>query len=241
MQTKQIEDIKKVLSGLGFSESSYNVSIFNHDKIQEKYGEINLLQVPLKNSSGTDLLVFPGYSFNSFTTMFTKLVEGMKFFENKFRCLYMINFGDKVKADSKEVGKGLPESEAFILNDNFKEELVKVLDKCMRSPEVNLTNFTVLGKSAGGGVSVFFAGINKEVKRLLFCCPGITNKGTPLAGRPELEIDIGWNIDDDNIEYNINKDIMEQLTKQGNKAKFHGYQSGGHELNVQFLEDVFSK
>jgi len=240
MQSKQIEEIKTVLNGLGFSESSYKVSMFNHDKILEKYGEINLLQIPLKNSSGTDLLVIPGYSFNSFTTMFTKMVEGMKFFENKFRNLYMINFGYKIKADSKEVGKGLPQEETFKLNDDFREDLAKILDKCIRSPEVNLTNFTLLGKSAGAGVSVFLAGMNKEVKRFLFCCPGITNRGTPLANRPELEIDIGWNVDDDDIEYNVNKEIMEQLTKQGNKAKFHGYQSGGHELNVQFLEDMFT-
>jgi hypothetical protein len=45
--------------------------------------------------------------------------------------------------------------------------------------------------------------MNKEVKRFLFCCPGITNRGTPLANRPELEIDLGWNVDDDDIEYNV--------------------------------------
>ena len=235
----QMDNIKKVMTDMGIPESMYKVSMFSHPKIEEKYGEINLVQIPLKNPSGTDLFVIPGYSFRSFTSMFGKMKEGMKYFESKYRNLYMINFGDKVKKDTTTMlSEGMTEEESYVKQDFYREDLAKTLDKCIRNPELNLTNFTLVGKSAGGGVSIFLAGMNKEVKKLLFCCPGITNRGTPLAARPELEIHMGWNIDDDTVEYNINKEIMEQLTKQGNTVRFHGYQKGGHEINSLFIEDV---
>jgi hypothetical protein len=236
--SKQMQSIKDLMLSLKVNESDYTLSMFSNDKVEGKYGEINLLKMPLKNESGMDLFVIPGYSFKSFTTMLTKLVEGMPFIENKYRNLYMINWGDKVKALSQSVTDGVPEERKYIVNDEFREQLATLIDKFTRSPDMNLHNFTLLGKSAGGGVSFFLAGLNPEVKVLMVCCPGITNRGSVVAGRPELEIHLAWSKDDDVIPYSIHEEIVRQLENQGNHVIFHSYEDGGHELNVKFLEET---
>ena len=233
-----MQAIKDLMSSLKVNESNYKISMFSNEKVEEKYGEINLLKMPLKNEEGMDLFVIPGYSFKSFTTMFTKLIEGMPFIENKYRNLYMINWGDKVKALSQSILVDVPEERKYIVNDEFREQLATLIDKFTRSPDMNLHNFTLLGKSAGGGVSFFLAGLNPEVKVLMVCCPGITNRGSVVVGRPELEIHLAWNKDDDVIPYSVHEEIVRQLNNQGNQVVFYSYEDGGHELNVKFLEET---
>jgi hypothetical protein len=70
--SKQMQSIKDLLSSLKVNESNYKISMFSNEKVEEKYGEIDLLKMPLKNKDGMDLLVIPGLSFKSFTTMLTK-------------------------------------------------------------------------------------------------------------------------------------------------------------------------
>lgn len=233
-----MQSIKDLLSSLKVNESNYKISMFSNEKVEEKYGEIDLLKMPLKNKNGMDLLVIPGLSFKSFTTMLTKLVEGMPFIENKYRNMYMINWGDKVKALSKSVTEDVPKEKKNLIEDEFKSELANLIDKFIRSPDMNLHNFTLLGKSAGGGVSFFLAGMNPEVKVLMVCCPGITNRGSVVVDRPELEIHLAWNKDDDVIPYSVHEEIVRQLERQNNHVIFHSYEDGGHELNVKFLEET---
>lgn len=233
-----MQSIKDLLISLKINESSYTLNMFSNEKVEEKYGEINLLKITLNNKKGMDLFVIPGFSFKSFTTMLTKLVEGMPFIENKYRNLYMINWGDKIKALSQTVTEGVTEERKYIIQDEFREQLATLINKFTRSPDLDLHNFTLLGKSAGGGVSFYLAGMNPEVKIFMVCCPGITNRGSVVANRPELEIHLAWNKDDDTIPYSIHEEIIEQLEGQGNKVMFHEYEKGGHELNVKFLEDL---
>ena len=236
--SNQMQAIKDLMLSLKINESNYKISMFSNEKVEDKYGEINLLKMPLKNKDGMDLLVIPGLSFKSFTTMLTKLVEGMPFIENKYRNLYMINWGDKLKALSQSVLEGVPKERNYIVQDEFREQLAALIDKFTRSPDMNLRNFTLLGKSAGGGVSFFLAGLNPEVKVFMVCCPGITNRGSVVAVRPELEIHLAWNKDDDIIPYSVHEEIITQLESQGNQVMYHEYEKGGHELNVKFLEET---
>jgi len=236
--SKQMQAIKDLLTSLKFDESKYNIAMFSSPQLEEQYGEINLLKISLNNKEGMDLLVIPGYSFRSFSTMLTTIIDGMSFIENKYKNIYMINWGEKVKTFSQTVGEGLPNDQKFIKQDEYREKLALVVDKLIRSRDLTLQNFTILAKSAGGGVSFFLAGINPEVKVFLVCCPGITNRGTVLASRKDLVIHLAWNKDDDFIDYKIHAEIMHQLQSQGNTVTFHSYEKGGHELNVKFLEDT---
>ncbi len=236
MSSSQMDNIKKLFDSLSIDSSKYEISMFSHPKLEDKYGEINLVKLKL-NDEGSDLFVIPGYSFKSFTTMFGQLHKGMEYL-SKYRNLYMINWGDTIKALSQKVSDGMSQEKAYIVNDDFRAELASLVDKLIRSPDLNLKGFTLLGKSAGGGVSIFLAGLNPDVKKLLLCCPGITNRGTPLASRPELEIHLAWNKDDDVIDFAIHDEIVKQLNEQGNRLLFHSYETGGHELNVEFLKET---
>jgi len=236
--SKQMQAIKDHLTTLKVDYTKYNIAMFSSPQLEEQYGEINLLKISLNNKEGMDLLVIPGYSFRSFADMLTKLIEGMKFIENKYKNIYMINWGDKVKALSQTVLDGIHEDQKFIKQDEFRGKLADIVDKLIRSPDMNIYNFTLLGKSAGGGVSFYLAGINPEVKVFMVCCPGITNRGAVVANRLDLKIHLMWNKDDDVIPYSIHEQIMTQLQGQGNDVTFYSYDDGGHELNVKFLEDT---
>lgn len=237
----QMEEIKKTVEALGIPEKyEYSISRFSHPKIDEKYGEMNLLTIKLKNPDGHPLLMIPGYSFNSFKTMLEKLFEAISSVENKYSVLYAVNWGETIKAITKDLGTGLPDAEKFVKQDEFREEIAYVLDKCIRSPELDLKNFTVLSKSAGGGVSFFLAGINPEIKTLLVCCPGSNSRGKAVADRKELVIKLAWNKDDNILPFEMYTEFMKQLESQGNNVKFFEYPTGEHELNPNFLRDVES-
>jgi hypothetical protein len=233
--SKQTKEIEEHLTTLKVSK--YKIDMFKSPKLEDKYGEINLLKVAL-NDDGMDLLLIPGYGINSYKTMLTKIYEGMKFIKNKYRNIYMINWGEKVKALSKSISEGLQGDEKYNKEDEFKEEVAKILDKLIRSSDMNLRNFTVLGKSAGGGIAFFLAGINSEVKVLMACCPGIHNNGTVVANRLDLKIYLMRNDDDNEIPLNKHEKLIIQLQNQGNNITRYNYKDGGHELNVKFLEDT---
>jgi len=236
--SKQMQAIKDLLTTLKVNDTKYNIAMFSSPQLEDQYGEINLLKISLDNKDGMDLLVIPGYSFKSFTTMLTKLIDGMKFIENKYKNIYMINWGDTVKALSQSILVDVPIDQNFIKQDEFRGKLAEVVDKLIRSPDMTLHNFTLLGKSAGGGVSFYLAGINTEVKVLMACCPGITNRGAVVANRLDMKIHLMWNKDDDVISYSIHEEVMAQLRGQGNDVTFYSYDDGGHELNVKFLKDT---
>jgi len=237
----QMEEIKKTVEALGIpGKYEYSISRFSHPKIDEKYGEINLLTIKLRNPSGRPLLMIPGYSFRSFNDMLEKIFEVISSVENKYSVLYAVNWGETIKAITKDLGTGLSDAENYVKQDEFRVEIASVLDKCIRSPELDLKNFTVLSKSAGGGVSFFLAGINPEIKTLLVCCPGTSNRGKAVADRKELVIKLAWNKDDNILPFEIYAEFMKQLESQGNNVKFFEYPIGGHELNPQFLRDVES-
>jgi len=241
-QTNLIADL---LISLNVTE--YNISRISSPKINGRYGEINSTTIPL-NHTGPDLLVIPGFGIKSHNNMLKILIEGIEFL-SKFRKIIIINFGEKIKTLSK-AWEDLFDDARYKKEDEFKKELAEILDKLIRGPDINLSNFTVLAKSAGGGVAFFLAGINPEVKVLMAACPGFHNNGTVVRDRQDLKIYIMWNMDDDVLDYDevINEDgtikkskrieIMKQLKLQGNDVTFYSYDDGGHELNVKFLEDT---
>ena len=247
MPTEQTRKIAAVVERL-FPALAASISIqaFAHPKIEEKYGEINLTTIPLNNPSGMPLFVIPGYSFTSFETMLGKIAEGFEFLKNKYSVIHMINWGEKIKKDTSVTDPALTEAQTFAKNEEYRMDLAKLMNKCINSPDLNLKNFAILAKSAGGGVACHIAGVNLEVKKLFVCCPGTNSRGSTLVGNPDLEIYIAWNTNDEKLTCEVLKEFVAQLSKQGSKFKSFLYDLGpptkdgpsGHELNVDFLRDI---
>lgn len=240
--TTQFEQICGTLIGLGIPEGMFNLYRFENHVIDAKYGEVNLIKINLGNEGKPNLLVVPGYSFKSFDGIMKKIHEGFGFIRDKYSHIYLINWGDKIKKDSEKIGEGLSQEERFRLNDLHRDEMANLLDKCIRSPDVDLRNIEVLGKSAGGGVSFFFTAKNPEVRKLYLVAPGITNRGIMLRDRRDIPIFISWNKDDTIIPYEPTiSEFREVLSPHGDNLKIFVYEAGGHELNVKFLEDAVGK
>jgi hypothetical protein len=251
--SEQTNKIEKYLIDLNV-DIEYNIAMFSSPKLDFKWGEINWTKISLKNYTGPlrdgpDLVVIPGFGINSHNKMLKILIEGKEFL-TKNRNIYIINFGETISTLSKTCSEGLKGDAKYEKEDEFKREVSEILDKLIRGPDINLSNFTVLAKSAGGGIAFFLAGINPEVKVLMAACPGFHNNGTVVKDRKDLKIYIMWNMDDEYLNYNEEKnedgtikkskriEIMKQLELQGNDVTFYSYDDGGHELNVKFLEDT---
>jgi len=235
-----MSDIKDYLdkcqNDYNFDDYDFNIYNIEEPNLLKKYGTIKIVKVKLSGDGGP-LVVIPGYSFKSFCSMIQKVFKGFEYIKNKYSEFYMISWSPEIKELSIEVSRNVEDEDTkFRLNEQFRIEMAHVVDKILRSPPMDFKNFTLMGKSAGGGVSIYIASMNEEVKTLMLCCPGISERGRPLANRKDLDIHLSWNEDDDVIPYKVSEELINDFKNQDNKYKFYSYPTGGHELNVEFLK-----
>ena len=136
--------------------------------------------------------------------------------KEKYSVMYAFCWGSTIKKVTKDYSAHEKnEEKAFALNEEIRIKLAHVLDKILRSPELALTNITILAKSAGAGVSIHVASINPEVKFLFIACPGTNSRGRPLAQRTDLPIKLTWNKDDDKLPYTVSQEFIDVFTAHG--------------------------
>ena len=119
--------------------------------------------------------------------------------------------------------------------DEYKSIFANILNKILRRLEI--TKCSVVGKSAGGGVSIYLTSVNPDVQYLYLACPGITRRAKPLAGR-QIPIKLMWARDDDVLTYSMYKEFLSDFDDQKQEYSFHSYNTGGHELNTQFIYEL---
>lgn len=208
-------------------KGNYELLSVSHPKIEENYGTICIVKVNLDSKDNKPLLIVPGYSNDSFESGFNIVLSGLEHLKKKYSVLYMLCWGSTIKKLSKDY-----------ISEEFRGKLAVVLDKIIRSPELDLTNLTILAKSAGAGVCIPVTSMNTEVKSLFIACPAINSYGELLANRKDLPIKLCWNKDDDKISYSESEKFINDFKKQGNKYKFFSYEKGGHEFNEKFILEL---
>ena len=217
-------------------QGKYKVLTVNHPKIEEQYGTILIVKVTLNNKENKPLVVVPGYSNDSFMTGFNLLMDGFDSYKDKYSVMYALCWGSTVKKLTTDYSAGIKdEEEAFKKNEEIRLKLAHVLDKIIRSPDMELSNITIFSKSAGAGVSIHIASMNLEVKSLYISCPGTSSSGSVLSDRKDLPIFFAWNVDDPKLPYVIHKEFIKVFDKNGNNYKFYSYKTGGHEFNPEFI------
>jgi hypothetical protein len=218
----------------------YSILTVSHPTIEEQYGAITLVKVILNNKENKSLVIIPGYSDKSFMSGFEKLMDGFESYKDKYSFMYAVYWGATVKTvtDNYSKSAGDNQEEQYKLNEEIRIKLAIVLDKILRSPDLELTNITLFGKSAGGGVSIHIASMNTEVKYLYISCPGTNNYGEALKHQKKLPIKLAWNEDDDKIEYNESQKFIEVFEKNKNDFKFYSYKTGSHEFNPLFIQEL---
>lgn len=205
---------------------------------------INIIKITYNMSLDSNdmepLVVIPGYSFKSFSTMTSILLESFDMIKNKYNHIILVNWGDKIKEISTEIVKDIKDEDTkYKINEDFRIKMANVLDKILRSPDMMLgSKFAILGKSAGGGIALYIASMNQSVDKLYLCAPATILAGKIIKDRDDLTILLSWNKDDNMIPYEKYKDFEDDFQQQNNKYKVYLYEIGGHELNFEFVKKL---
>ena len=220
-------------------KDNYEILTVSHPKIEEEYGIIFIVKVKLNNSKNKPLVVVPGYSNDSFESGFKVLMQGFDSIKEKYSEIYALCWGSTVKKLTQNYSAHEKDEEkAFALNEKLRTILAHLLDKIIRSPDMKLTNISVLAKSAGAGVAIHMAAINPEIKFLYIACPGTNGGGKTLKDRKDLPIKLMWNKDDNKIPFETSEKFIDDFKKQGNNYIFYEYDTGGHEFNIEFIKEL---
>ena len=232
-----MSEISSFIESIDLIKDKYEILTVSHPKIEENYGTISILKIKLDNPNDEPLVVFCGYSNNSFQTGLNILMKGIDHLKKNYSVIYVFCWGSTLKTLSETYAEHAKnQEEKYKLNDELKIKLANVIDKILRSPEMDLKNFTLLAKSAGAGLAIFVASINMEIKKLCIACPGITAGGKPLDKRIDLPIKMSWNRDDDKLPYIEAEKVVSDFIKQKNNLEFISYEKGGHEFNIEFIK-----
>jgi len=193
-----------------------------------EFGEISTVMVPLLNRDGLPLIMIPGYSYDSFETGARILMSGYHHLKTRYSCIYMVCWTDEIKtitSSTKDDNK----------KDEYKIIFAGILNKILHKLEIK--KCSVIGKSAGGGISICLTSINPDVQYLYLACPALTRRGKPLEGR-EVPIKLMWCKDDDTLPYTIYKELLSDFDKQNKEYSFYSYNTGGHDLNPLFILEL---
>jgi cephalosporin-C deacetylase-like acetyl esterase len=218
----------------------YTIKTVSHPKIEEQFGTISIVKVTLNNKENKPLVIIPGYSDKSFMSGFESIIDGFDSYKDKYSVMYAVCWGSTVKevtvAYTKPAGDN--QEKQYELNEEIRIILAKILDKILRSPDMELTNITLFGKSAGAGICIHIAAMNPYVQYLYISCPGTNSYGRVLKNQKELKIKLAWNEDDDVLPYSESQKFIQVFETNENKYKFYDYKTGGHEFNPSFIEEL---
>jgi len=193
-----------------------------------QYGDINILKIELEKTDELPLIMIPGYSYRSFQDMARVLMTGYDHIKTKYSCIYMVCWTDEIKALTSSTSD-------YDKQEEYRLAVTNILNKILHKLEI--TKCSVVGKSAGGGVSIYLTSMNTDIQYLYLACPGITPRAKPLAGR-QIPIKLMWCKDDDTLPYTMYKEFLSDFDDQKKEYSFHSYNTGGHELNTQFIYEL---
>jgi predicted esterase len=233
-------DIKEFIekSGYEFSDDKYKIYKFEEPTLNKKYGSIKLLSIKLNKSDGYPIIVIPGYSHKSFYTMLKIILEGLDNIKDKYSELFIFQWSPEIKETSEKIIENVIDTNIkYEINEKFRIELSEVLDKLLRSPDIKLDKFDLMGKSAGGGVAAYVGKINNNVNKLILISPGSISHGENLKDFKN-KIILSWNEDDPVILKDEIDQYIENFKKNNNKYKYYSFEKGGHEINIELLDKL---
>lgn len=235
-----MSEIADYLSTKDQIKGRYRILTASEPKIEKQFGTITFIECKLDKEETKPLVIIPGYSDKSFLSGFDKLMDEFDSYKDKYSIMYVVCWGSTVKNVTDEYSKsaGNNKEEQYKLNEEIRIKLADVLNKILKSSDMALTNITLFGKSAGGGVSIHVAAMNPEVKYLYISCPGTNNFGRALINKKELPIKLAWNKDDDKLPYSESQQFIEVFKTNQNDFTFYLYETGGHEFNPLFIQEL---
>ena len=207
---------------------------FENHEIINCENEIKLIKIIINNTN-KPLVIIPPYSFDGFVKIMETINNNFEIIKKKYNIIYIIFWNEKIKKESKKITDGITDiKEQYKINETYRINLAKIANNIIKTQKIK--NFTLLGKSAGGGVAIYITKKNKQVLHLFLICPGILKTNIKL--NKEIAIVLSWNIDDDKILYENSLLLIKNYIKNKNNFKFISFTSGGHELHENFFKSI---
>lgn len=199
-----------------------------------EYDKMKLVKIIISNNN-KPLVIIPPYSFDGFTKIMKTISDNFDIIKKKYNIIYAIVWNDEIKKESQKIINGITDvKEQYIINEKFRVMLADLANKIIKTNKIN--KFTLLGKSAGGGVAIYISKKNKQVKNLFLICPAIMKSSLKL--NKEIKIILSWNRDDDKIPYEKSLPLIKNYVNNKNNFMFLSYDIGGHELHDNFFKTI---
>jgi predicted esterase len=198
------------------------------------YDKIKLIKIIISNNN-KPLVIIPPYSFNGFQKIMITLNNNFDIIQKKYNIIYALCWDDNIKKESQKRIDGITDvQKQYKINEIFRSEMATIANNILKIQKIK--NFTLLGKSAGGGVAIYITKKNKQVNNLFLIAPGILKTNIKL--NKDIRIILSWSIDDDIIPYEKSLALIKNYIKNKNNFMFISFQDGGHELHENFFKSI---
>lgn len=199
----------KIESEHGMDKKS--ITVMGHKPVGKciPYGEIYHMTIPLNVGKEEILVTVPGYSPDSFEKMSDIIISQLDILKPHYASIMMICWNDEVKTMTKDID--------YDAHELIRIELAKCLNIVLDKMEVK--ECSILGKSAGGGVTTHLAATRDNVHKVFLVCPGTNNVGKPLESK-DFPIKIMWNKDDNKLPYSTVYGFLEEFDRQKKNTHF---------------------
>ena len=238
-------NIMHVIINLNNNYNNLHFKIFHFDnyKIFKLYGTNYLIKYLLNdNINLPNLVLLSGFSNKSIINSSKVVLNNIDKIKDKYQAFYIFvysekefkkhqieacNIRDQQKLNTKNSFKQIYQSEI-----KLNEILGTLIDKCLRSPDLNLTNVVLLGKCAGGGVAIHTITKSNIYTGLILSVPAsplnvIHLKKLNEVQKNNIKFIFTWDKNDDFL-FDWNRKSNEEkkfYDKTMNKLKILNYQS----------------
>jgi hypothetical protein len=212
----------------------------------EQIGMIETIEGNDRNSN--NLLVITGFSTKTYKAI-RKVMEPLeKNAGDLFKSIKYVKFHDdhikSLVADFLSKFQKSDEEKAGELENLVYRKCAEHIHGMLNRRE----EYIILGKSAGGGIAMYLTPLSPNYNKLLLFAPGVKYIGMdedfPLRDSHNFPIIVGWNDDDNKVEFDTVYPIITHVFRKCNKVehmlvKFIGdNREDLHELNSKFLEFI---
>jgi hypothetical protein len=234
----------------GSQKDGVNKTIFNEYKshtilCQKRCKMINdrnpwfIVEKENENDTNRILFVIPGFSHGSYSKVVRDINIGYDHIKDKYKKIIILKFGDLVKSEQtlRLTEENLRGKEKVNVENKLYLDLAIIIHKLINQIRDFNRDYIIdiLGKSAGGGVSVMLTKIDPRITNLYLSVPAIINQLDEIKIRPLDKFKMHLNKDDPIVKYDENYEKFQTQSKSLYGEDVVVYDTGGHELISEFL------
>ena len=239
-----LRNLAKLKGGNPWGKTYKDIKNYIEKLTPEQIGTIETIEGD--RSKDKNLLVITGLSTKTYDAIKGGVEPFQERASNSFKSIQYVKFHDNhiknLVADFLTIFKG-SECKAGELENLVYRKCAEHIHGMLNRDE----KYTILGKSAGGGVAMYLTPLSPNYNKLLLFAPGVKYIGMddefPFQGSHKFSITIGWNDDDDKVRFDETYPIITHVLRKYDKVehmlvKFIGDRPDKHELNSEFLQFI---